>query len=327
MLFPFAQSQPSGGFAETIDNLARTPLSQVVLFVGICTVLRVAIFPYLRKTPAHQRHGPYPVAKFVNEVFDAVIYAGVFVFMVIRPFAVQTFQIPSGSMIPTLLVNDFIVANKAVYRYSDPKPGDIVVFRPPAYACTPSQLDESGEAKVDFIKRCQGVGGELIEIKEDRLFRNGSPDPDANKHFTGMDHNSADGVTTSGPMPDFKLVLYNGPTYRNWNGRVIPVVTMPGGDPNRDPSYTSYEFAVGAASHDGGFVREFNRDLSVEEQQVIDYLRKAPPAKIPDGMFLMIGDNRNGSFDGRAWGLISRDDVVGRSEAIWLPLRRIGRTR
>lgn len=80
-----------------------------------CTVIRVALAPYLAKVPRHLRSGAYSAARFSNEFLDAVIYAGVFVFLVIRPFCVQAFRIPSESMVDTLLINDFIVANKAIY--------------------------------------------------------------------------------------------------------------------------------------------------------------------------------------------------------------------
>ena len=56
-------------------------------------------------------------------------------------------------------------------------------------------------------------------------------------------------------------------------------------------------------------------------------LEQAPPAKVPTGFVLMMGDNRNFSYDGRAWGLGPREDVIGRSEFIWLPINRWRITR
>ena len=93
----FAQvSEP--GTDSFIDKLARTPLSQVLYFVAACTVVRLGLYFYLKNVVPHQRHGAYVPAKYLNEALDAVIYAGVFVFMLIRPFGVQAFKIPSGSM-------------------------------------------------------------------------------------------------------------------------------------------------------------------------------------------------------------------------------------
>src|SRR5262249_8133042 len=159
------------------------------------TVVRVALHPYLTKTAVKLRtSGSYGQAKFFNEILDAIIYAGVVVFMVIRPFAVQTFLIPSESMVHTLEINDFIIANKAIYRYTEPKRGDIVVFRPPAAA-----LDK-GQTDVDFIKRLMGKPGDVIEVKDETFYRNGI---ELKEPYVNQD---------PGPsMPNWKLVYYDGP--------------------------------------------------------------------------------------------------------------------
>ncbi|MDG6107949.1 signal peptidase I [Dactylosporangium aurantiacum] len=78
---------------------------------------------------------------------------------VVRTYVVQTFYIPSGSMEQTLLVDDQVIVNKAVYRWRGPARGEIVVFRPPA---SWSAGDE------DFIKRVIGVGGDRVICCDDR---------------------------------------------------------------------------------------------------------------------------------------------------------------
>ncbi len=79
----------------------------------------------------------------------------------VRTFIVQAFRIPSGSMIPTLLVGDHILVNKFIYHFKDPQHGDVVVFRFP--------LDK----KKDYIKRIIGVPGDKIEIRDKVVYRNG----------------------------------------------------------------------------------------------------------------------------------------------------------
>ncbi len=107
----------------------------------------------------------------IREYAEILIVSASLAFF-IRTFVVQAFQIPSGSMEETLLVGDFLLANKFVYgaripftevrlpSLGRPKRGDIIVFRAP-------------HQDKDFIKRVVGVGGDTIELKENRLIVNG----------------------------------------------------------------------------------------------------------------------------------------------------------
>ena len=120
---------------------------------------------YLNKTPKHMRSGPFSAAKFVNETCDALVYAGGLVFLLIRPFALQTFYVPSGSMLETLQLNDFLIGNKWVYRMSDPKPGEIIIFRPPTEALDPTEGDKY------VSNRMVGAPGDVVECKGGELNR------------------------------------------------------------------------------------------------------------------------------------------------------------
>ena len=296
-----AQQSPPSGWADTIDKAARTPQSHVIIVVLALTVIRVGLYLYTRNVQPHLRNTGYKLAQFFNECCDAIVYAGIFVFLIIRPYFVQAFRIPSGSMISTLLVNDFIVANKLIYRYTDPQHGDIVVFRPPpaAVRIDPTQMDPDGQVNVDFIKRCIGVPGDLIEVRDDVVYRNGQATNEPYKHFTSRNSmytelESNDERATE-DKPGFKLVVYKGKYYP---------VTINGSQVNSDESTSP--------------------DYRANDTPTIDALRAAPPAKIPPGFYLMLGDNRNGSYDGRAWGLVPREDIVGRAEWIWWPMSRFG---
>ena len=146
----------------------------------------------------------------IKVIIQALILA-----MVIRTVLFQPFTIPSGSMMPTLLVGDYIFVNKFAYGYSkyslpfspdifsgrllgaDPKRGDIVVFRFPP------------NPDVDYIKRCVGLPGDRIQVTNGVLFVNGKPVPKV-----------ADGVFTSDykldpgeDEPVFRETLDNGKTY------------------------------------------------------------------------------------------------------------------
>jgi signal peptidase I len=93
------------------------------------------------------------------------------VFGFVRPFVMEAFWIPSGSMIPTLEIGDRVLVNKFIYRFTEPKRGDIVVF---------TSVDDPKE---DLIKRVVGVPGDKIAVRGGKLFLNGEPqkEPYTNK--------------------------------------------------------------------------------------------------------------------------------------------------
>jgi len=83
--------------------------------------------------------------------------------LLIREFIVQSFHIPSGSMIPTLLIGDFILVDKVTYRLREPERGDVVVFHFP--------LNE----ETYYVKRIVGVPGDRVEVVNGELYINGKP--------------------------------------------------------------------------------------------------------------------------------------------------------
>jgi signal peptidase I len=114
---------------------------------------------------------------FIETVVTAVILA-----LILRAFVVQTFRIPSGSMEDTLLVGDFLVVNKFIYGIKvpftdtrlrgirEPERGDVIVFEYP---------DPDPRAKREnYVKRCIGVPGDVVELKDNVLHVNGEPIPE-----------------------------------------------------------------------------------------------------------------------------------------------------
>lgn len=289
--------------------------------MAVLTLIRLVLAPILERTPAYRRFGGFRLAKFVNEVCDAFVYAAVFVFLIIRPFLLQTFTIPSGSMWPTLHVNDFILLNKAIYRYSDPKAGDIVVFRPPVEAVGPADLDSNGEPKVDFIKRCIGVPGDVIELREGVLYRNGSKVDEPYRTYSEctreagnncLDFRAYDEAERANmTMPNFKLVKSG--------DQVIPF--------NWTSADANSAFAQPTKFGDRMRPYVVAPKFVMTDLNEAARLKDAKPEPLPAGMYLFIGDNRNNSADGRAWGIVPRERIVGRSEVIWLPLNRWQMTR
>lgn len=131
--------------------------------------------------------------KFFAEYADSLVTAGVAALLLIT-FVVRSFYIPSASMVPTLLIKDFILVNEMVYRMSDPARGDIVVFRPP---------HAEGQGK-DYIKRIVAVENDVIEVREGQLYRNGElvEEPFTNEEL--MDRKSVDAYRVP---PDHVFVM------------------------------------------------------------------------------------------------------------------------
>lgn len=100
------------------------------------------------------------VKKEIWEWTQALVIAFI-IAKLINIFLVQAFRIPSGSMRPTLMERDRIFVNKLIYRFKDPKRGDIVVFKYPE------------DEKTDFVKRLIALGGETVEIKDGDIYING----------------------------------------------------------------------------------------------------------------------------------------------------------
>lgn len=97
-----------------------------------------------------------------RETLETILWALVLA-LVLRTFVVQAFWIPSGSMIPTLQIKDRVLVCKFWYRFSDPKRGDIVVFKYPM------------DPKRDFVKRVVGLPGDTVELQEGTVLINGEP--------------------------------------------------------------------------------------------------------------------------------------------------------
>ncbi len=109
--------------------------------------------------------------KFFKEYIEPIVIA-ILIALFIRTFIVQAFKIPSSSMEPTLLVGDHILVNKFIYgvkipflekklfSYKTPKRGDIIVFIFPK------------DRSKDFIKRVIGLGGEKVEIIQNKIYIN-----------------------------------------------------------------------------------------------------------------------------------------------------------
>jgi len=130
---------------DMMEKLANLAWWQVLIIVAVLTAIRLAL--------GKQRG----IAKSVAETAESLAVAMALVFFIIRPFIVQAFFIPSASMHPTLLEQDHILVNKFIYRVSEPKRGDVVVFK------SPPEANPDGVER-DFIKRVIAIPGDTVRI-------------------------------------------------------------------------------------------------------------------------------------------------------------------
>lgn len=205
----------------------------------------------------------------------------------LRSFLVEPFKIPSGSMIPTLLVGDLILVNKFHYGLrvpvfntkitegEKPQRGDVMVFR---YPPKPS---------LDYIKRVVGLPGDTVAYLNKRLTINGKPietesvpeffDEDSMRYFKQYQE-------TLGAQPHRLLNDDDRPAF-------IPGV-------EKFPGFEACRYTIEGVT-----------------------------CTVPEGQYFMMGDNRDNSMDSRYWGFVPEKNIVGKAFFVWMnfgSLKRIG---
>lgn len=220
--------------------------------------------------------------------YGAGFFPVILAVFVIRSFVFEPFKIPSGSMIPTLLVGDFILVNKFSYGIrlpilnqkiiplSDPKRGDVMVFRYPE------------DPNIDYIKRVVGLPGDTVAYQNKALTINGQPVPLEN--------------TGNYLHPD--RLLYSLKFTETLGERKHQILN------DRDaPAYVPH------------VINFPNRDNCV-------YNAAGVICQVPLGHYFVMGDNRDASSDSRVWGFVPDRNIVGRAFFIWMnfsDLTRLGR--
>ena len=217
--------------------------------------------------------------------WTAGLFPVILVVFLLRSFAFEPFKIPSGSMIPTLLIGDLILVNKYTYglrlpvantRITDGKPverGDVVVFHYPP------------KPNVDYIKRVIGVPGDEVAYLNKQLTVNGQP-------------------ALQQPLPDF-LDASTMRYYKQYeeslgvkNHRIIVDESRPAFVPGAD-------------------------NFSFRDQ--CQYSVEGVRCKVPPGHYFMMGDNRDNSLDSRFWGFVPEANIVGKAFFVWMNFGDLGR--
>lgn len=236
------------------------------------------------------------------------------VVMILRSFILEPFRIPSGSMMPTLLVGDFILVNKYTYGIRLPVShtkltegtavarGDVAVFRYPE------------DPSLDFIKRVVGLPGDVIEYYNNQLSINGvKVDTVPQGLYPGQNqftectevlddkckeavYAQCDGVENISNEDD---KLYH--CFKNFSmvGNDVFETKMD------DKTYYFMDNRnVGAQGYSCGS----DAGIGCSDGRYV----------VPEGQYLVIGDNRDHSNDGRFWGFVPDDKLVGKAFMVWM---------
>jgi signal peptidase I len=286
--------------AERLDFSAV--LFGITAITGVAWLLDVALLrPRRSKAARAAGKDPALIPEPGTVDYARSFFPVALVVLVLRSFIFEPFRIPSDSMMPTLLDGDFIIVNKYTYGLrlpvinrkiipvGEPQRGDVVVFRYPR------------DPSVNYIKRLVGLPGDHVEVRSDRITINGQPVP-------------------------FKIIApYNDGCYINMQlaeehigthvhqSMLCPVPLFPSpvtpAGCNRSESRGYYCGGEGASTADA---------LAGEGP--------AFETTVPPGSYFMMGDNRDNSEDGRVWGFVPEDNLVGKATRIWFnwDLKRTG---
>ncbi len=238
------------------------------VFTGILWVLDRTMF-------ARKRAAGTPDPWWVE--YGASFFPVIIVVFGLRSFVVEPFRIPSGSMIPTLLIGDFILVNKFAYGFrlpvlhtkiipmGDPQRGDVMVFRYPA------------DPSVDYIKRVVGLPGDTVAYQNKRLTINGVEVPVQAEPDYLHSERAYYSNQYSELLGDVRHMILND---RDARVDVPMVLDFPG------------------------------RENCV-------YNHEGVRCEVPAGHYLVLGDNRDQSADSRVWGFVPDRNIVGKAFFIW----------
>ena len=334
------ETAPSPQWTETLANL------NILWILGIIVAMSLIRLAFVSSKSE--------TARSVSEILESGMIAVALVFLLIRPFIIQAFFIPSPSMEPTLIgknnSGDRILVNKFQYRFGKPKRDDVVVFLAPPAAM-------AGDP--EFIKRLIGLPGDKIEVFAGHLSINGAlhshtdvrkrlteeglcgPDaqndigdesllqadchvkfvPDGVEVSTNTNHNQLISKSQLAEVytkqKDLPVVIKPGYTVRNGQKLDEPFIAE---DPDYDMKISGGEPLKHLYSQ-GDEYRLAGQGIMASEYQARAGL---PTEPLPADHYLMMGDNRNDSSDGTQWGPLEAKRVVGRAQFIFWPPSRIG---
>lgn len=243
---------------------------------------------------------------------SASVFPVLAIVLIVRSFLYEPFQIPSGSMMPTLLIGDFILVEKYAYGIKDPiwqktlietghpKRGDVAVFK---YPLNPT---------VDYIKRVIGLPGDRITY--DAITKEITVEPDCS---SGQVCANKLPITYAAPQPsDFVQ------TFKRVNGaeQTSGFWPLPQGETRDDGIRLIQRLeSLNSVTH-----RILIVPIAQDDTRLYYRQQGQLPGTwiVPPGHYFMMGDNRDNSADSRYWGFVPEANLVGKATAIWMSFEK-----
>lgn len=242
----------------------------------------------------------------------ASVFPVLLLVFVVRSFIYEPFQIPSGSMMPTLLIGDFILVEKFAYGIKDPitqttliptghpKRGDIAVFKYPK------------DPSMDYIKRVVGLPGDRVSYDPQSKTVTVNPACAPQKAC-----DTALPITYSDVEPSDFIQTFSG-----FDGNEV------GNGFWLKPQGETIRGGLRLATRNEKLGDVTHRILLVtqaQSQASSYYQQPGQPQStwvVPAGMYFMMGDNRDNSADSRYWGFVPERNLVGKATAIWMSFEK-----
>ena len=249
-------------------------LNLEIVLVCLTLFTGLVLLYYFFKPKKDDESGEVPLLLDYSKSFFPILL----IVIVVRSFVAEPFRIPSGSMIPTLEIGDFILVKKYAYGIKlpiihkkiistgKPERGDVVVFRYPP------------DPKINYIKRLIGLPGDKVRWTADK-----------------------------------KLILNDKPVNYENDGKYLTKDRL-----GRDIQVSQVKEFLPDSSSDNNSGNTNAENNTEHKLINFPGISQAGEWQVPEGHYFMMGDNRDNSSDSRFWKFVPEQNLVGKASFVWM---------